>query len=107
MARKAATAAAPRYDVHPGVAMVQKWVAELPAKTGRTRPVVHHRPAEPLWVAELPAKTGLTLEQWAGLVKKSKLTTAEKRDWLKREHGHGTNNTSQFKPADRCSFSTS
>src|SRR5207253_742846 len=24
------------YSVHPGVAMVQKWIADLPAKTGRT-----------------------------------------------------------------------
>ena len=24
------------YDVHPGVAMVQKFVAELPGKTGKT-----------------------------------------------------------------------
>jgi hypothetical protein len=24
------------YSVHPGVAMVQKWMAELPAKTGRS-----------------------------------------------------------------------
>jgi hypothetical protein len=25
-----------KFDVHPGVAMIQKWVAELPAKTGRS-----------------------------------------------------------------------
>ena len=24
------------YSIHPGVVMVQKWVAELPAKTGRS-----------------------------------------------------------------------
>ena len=24
------------YSVHPGVAMVQKWIADLPKKTGRT-----------------------------------------------------------------------
>ena len=36
MARKSATAEAARYDVHPGVAMVQKWADELPAKTGRS-----------------------------------------------------------------------
>ena len=24
------------YSVHPGVQMVQKWIAELPAKTGRS-----------------------------------------------------------------------
>ena len=67
MANKSAVAA-PRYDVHPAVAMVQKWVAELPEKTGRS------------------------LEQWAELVRRSKLaTTKEKRAWLKAEYGHGTN----------------
>jgi uncharacterized protein DUF5655/uncharacterized protein DUF4287 len=67
MARKSATAEAVRYDVHPGVAMVRKWADELPAKTGRS------------------------LEQWADLVRKSKLPAKEKREWLKREYGHGTN----------------
>jgi hypothetical protein len=62
MARKSA-AEAMRYDVHPGVAMMQKWVAELPAKTGRT------------------------LEQWAELVRKSGLAAPQER----REYGHGTN----------------
>ena len=66
MARKT-TAEAVWYDVHPGVAMVRKWADGLPAKTGRS------------------------LEQWAELVKKSKLPTKEKREWLKREYGHGTN----------------
>ena len=51
MARKSAVAAAPRYDVHPGVAMVQKWEAELPAKTGRS------------------------LAEWAELVRKSRSPT--------------------------------
>jgi len=55
------------YDVHPSVAMIQKWVAELPAKSGRS------------------------LEQWAELVRKSKGTSKERREWLKREYGHGTN----------------
>ena len=60
--------ARPVYDVHPGVAMMQKWVAELPARTGRT------------------------LEQWADLVRKSKLPAAkDRREWLKAEYGHGTN----------------
>jgi hypothetical protein len=59
--------AMPRFDVHPGVAMVQKWVAELPAKTGRT------------------------LDQWAELIRKLKQPTAkEKRDHLKAEYGLGT-----------------
>jgi hypothetical protein len=68
MAKSAAAAAAIRYDVHPGVAMVQKWIAELPAKTGRT------------------------LDEWAKLVRTSSLATAkEKRDWLKAEYGIGGN----------------
>jgi hypothetical protein len=33
---RAASSAGSLYAVHPGVIMVQKWVAELPAKTGRT-----------------------------------------------------------------------
>jgi hypothetical protein len=57
----------PRFDVHPGVAMVQKWVAELPEKTGRS------------------------FDQWTDLVKRLKLPTAkEKREHLKAEYGLGT-----------------
>ena len=57
----------PRFDVHPGVGMVQKWVAELPAKTGRT------------------------LDEWAAVVRKLKQPTAkEKREHLKAEYGLGT-----------------
>jgi Domain of unknown function (DUF5655)/Domain of unknown function (DUF4287) len=56
------------YSVHPGVLMVQKWVAELPAKTGRS------------------------LDEWIALVKKEgPPTEKERRDWLKAEHGMGTN----------------
>jgi hypothetical protein len=67
MATKRKAARSP-YDVHPGVAMVQKWVAELPEKTGRS------------------------LEQWAAVVRKLKLADAsEKRDWLRAECGLGTN----------------
>jgi hypothetical protein len=56
------------FDVHPSVSMIQKWVAELPQKSGRS------------------------LDEWADLVRKSKLATAkEKREWLKAEYGHGTN----------------
>jgi len=56
------------YSVHPGVAMVQKWVAELKPKTGRS------------------------LEEWVALVKKEgPATEAERRDWLKKHHGLGTN----------------
>jgi hypothetical protein len=56
------------YSVHPGVALVQKWVAELPQKTGRS------------------------LEQWIELVKQSgPATEKERREWLKKEYGLGTN----------------
>jgi Domain of unknown function (DUF5655)/Domain of unknown function (DUF4287) len=56
------------YSVHPGVAMVQKWVAELKPKTGRS------------------------LEEWLASIKKDgPPTEAERREWLKKEHGLGTN----------------
>jgi hypothetical protein len=65
MAKKTLAA---KYDIHPSVAMIQKWTAELPDKTGRS------------------------LEEWAELVRRSPLKTlAEKRAWLKAEYGHGTN----------------
>ena len=58
----------PLYSVHPGVLMTQKWVADLKAKTGRS------------------------LEEWLALVKKSgPRDEAGRRDWLKSEHGLGTN----------------
>ena len=56
-----------RYDVHPSVAMVQKWTAELPGKTGRT------------------------LDEWAAVVRGWKLPVAEARARLKAETGLGTN----------------
>jgi hypothetical protein len=56
------------YSVHPGVAMVQKWIAELPQKTGRS------------------------LDDWIQLIKQSgPPTEKERRDWLKKEYGLGTN----------------
>lgn len=56
------------YGVHPGVAMMQKWVAELPQKTGRS------------------------LEQWLTLVKREgPAAEKERREWLKQKHGLGTN----------------
>jgi hypothetical protein len=56
------------YSVHPGVLMTQKWVASLKEKTGKS------------------------LEEWLKLVKKSGgATEQERRDWLKKEHGMGTN----------------
>lgn len=56
------------YDVHPGVAMVQKWVAELKGKTGRS------------------------LEEWLALVKKEGPKDEKaRREWLKTKHKLGTN----------------
>jgi hypothetical protein len=56
------------YSVHPGVLMTQKWIAELPEKTGRS------------------------VEEWVELVQKSgPATEKERREWLKTEYGLGTN----------------
>ena len=56
------------YGVHPGVAMTQKWVAELKTKTGRS------------------------LDEWLKLIKKSgPKDEKSRREWLKTEHGLGTN----------------
>ena len=67
MAKKS-TAPRSIYGVHPGVEMVQKWVAGLPATTGKS------------------------LEQWLAFVKKhGPAGEKERRDWLKAEHGMGTN----------------
>jgi len=56
------------YSVHPGVLMVRKWIDDLLEKTGRSLP------------------------QWLALVKKEgPKDAAARRDWLKKEHGLGTN----------------
>jgi hypothetical protein len=56
------------YTVHPGVAMMQDWVATLKPKTGRR------------------------LQEWIALVKRAGPPgEAARREWLKREHGLGTN----------------
>jgi|SRR5215813_2915721 len=56
------------YGVHPGVAMTQKWVAELKNKTGRN------------------------LDEWLILIKKKGPKDEKaRREWLKSEHGLGTN----------------
>jgi Domain of unknown function (DUF5655)/Domain of unknown function (DUF4287) len=56
------------YGVHPGVKMMADWIAGLKEKTGRT------------------------LDEWIALVKKSgPKDVAKCRDWLKNEHGFGTN----------------
>ena len=67
MSTAARTASSP-YSVHPGVAQTQKWIQDL------------------------PAKTGLSLEEWLELTRKSSARTEqERRDWLKKEHNLGTN----------------
>jgi Domain of unknown function (DUF5655)/Domain of unknown function (DUF4287) len=56
------------YSVHPGIAMVRNWIDTLPRKTGRS------------------------LDEWLRLVKEQgPPTEKERRDWLKAEHGLGTN----------------
>jgi hypothetical protein len=56
------------YSVHPGVVMTQKWVADLPSKTGRS------------------------LQEWLALTKNSgPADEAGRRDWLKSDHRPGTN----------------
>ena len=55
------------YSVHPGVAQTQKWVKELPQKTGRS------------------------LAAWVALIKTSgPASEKERREWLKKEHKLGT-----------------
>jgi hypothetical protein len=61
------------YSVHPGVAMMQKWIKELPEKTGRS------------------------LDEWIELTRKSgPPTEKERREWLKKEHKFGTNSASHI-----------
>ena len=56
------------YSVHPGLGMVQKWITELPAKTGRS------------------------LDEWIDFVKKQgPAGEKERRAWLKADHKLGTN----------------
>ena len=65
---KSAAKPAALYDVHPGVAMVQKEIAALKPKTGRT------------------------LEEWVALVKKEGPTGhLARRNWLKSKHKLGNN----------------
>lgn len=68
MATKKPAAKKTLYSVHPGVAMVQKWIADLPTKTGKS------------------------FDQWLSFIR-TKGPKDEKacREWLKKEHGHGTN----------------
>jgi hypothetical protein len=56
------------YSVHPRVAMMRKWIDDLPQKTGRS------------------------LDEWIALTTKSSPPTEkERREWLKKEHKLGTN----------------
>jgi hypothetical protein len=69
MAREAAkTKSKSIYGVHPSVAMVEKAIHDLRAKTGRS------------------------FDEWLKFIKKSgPKTEKERREWLKTEHGLGTN----------------
>src|SRR5580765_1257507 len=59
------------YGVHPSVAMVEKWLAELKEKTGRS------------------------MEEWLALVKKEgPKDEKSRREWLKTKHKLGTNSAS-------------
>ena len=65
---KSATQSSKLYNVHPGVAMVQKWIVELKPKTGRS------------------------LQEWIDLVKKDGPKEYQsRRTWLKSKHKLGTN----------------
>jgi hypothetical protein len=56
------------YSVHPGVITLQKWIKELPQKSGRS------------------------VEEWIDLVNKSgPPTEKERREWLKKQYKLGTN----------------
>ncbi|MDQ6653518.1 MAG: DUF4287 domain-containing protein, partial [Acidobacteriota bacterium] len=56
------------YGIHPAVSMTQKWIAELKEKTGRS------------------------LDEWLRYIKKAgPKDEKQRREWLKTEHGLGTN----------------
>jgi Domain of unknown function (DUF5655)/Domain of unknown function (DUF4287) len=68
MTKASAAKSRSSYDVHPGVAMVQKWVTEMKEKTGRS------------------------LEEWITLVKKEGPSGHMNRvRWLKTKHNVGHN----------------
>ena len=65
---KTATKTKSIYGVHPGVLITQKWIAELKQKSGRS------------------------LDEWIKFIKKEgPPTETARRDWLKQQHGLGTN----------------
>jgi len=44
------------------------------------------------WISELPTKTGRSLDEWLDFTRKSgPRSEAERREWLKKEHELGTN----------------
>jgi hypothetical protein len=56
------------YDPHPGIAMVRNWIDSLKEKTGRD------------------------LDEWTAVIQsKGPKATDARREWLKKEHGLGTN----------------
>ena len=56
------------FDVHPGVAMAQKWITELKSKTGRS------------------------LDEWVSLTKKNgPVSFTARKTWLKTKHKLGNN----------------
>jgi hypothetical protein len=68
MPKSSATQRKSFYDVHPGVAMVQKWIADLKPKTGRT------------------------LDEWISIAKKEgPKDVKSRRAWLKSKHKLGSN----------------
>jgi hypothetical protein len=68
MPKTAAAKSVLSYDVHPGVAMVQKWIAELKPKTGRT------------------------LDEWIALTQREgPATFMPRRSWLISKHKLGGN----------------
>ena len=68
MARAATAKSSSPYGVHPGVVMMQKWVAELKEKTGRS------------------------LDEWlAFIAKEGPKDEKSCREWLKTRHKLGTN----------------
>jgi len=68
MAKTQAAKTESLYGVHPGVAMMQKWVSELKEKAGRS------------------------LDEWIAFVKKEgPKDEKSRREWLKTQHEMGTN----------------
>ncbi|HUJ32709.1 MAG TPA: DUF5655 domain-containing protein [Candidatus Acidoferrum sp.] len=71
MPKATATKTESLYSVHPGIAMTQKWIADLKDRTGRN------------------------LDEWLALIKKEGPKDEKaRREWLKARHKFGTNNAS-------------